>query len=58
MKIPERSEWVSKKSRRKGWIKYATATHVKICFTSSSVENFKVHTRKDFLGFYMRKPVA
>lgn len=56
--IKEHSEWVSKKSRRKGWIKYATPTHVKICFTPSSLENFKVHTREDFLSFYMPKPIV
>lgn len=55
MRIVELTEWRSKATARKGWVKYATKEKVKICFTKSSLENFKVHTREDFLRLYEKQ---
>lgn len=55
MKIAERSEWKSKTCARKGWVLWTHRGKVKICFTNSRIENFKVHTKEDFLRLYEKQ---
>lgn len=55
----ELTTWVSKTTARKGWIKFATPTHVKICFRKGSLDHYKVHSREDFMRLYEKeKPKA
>jgi hypothetical protein len=51
----ERTDWFSRNTNRRGWIKWATNERVCICFSTRDRNATKIHSLEDFLRLYRCK---